>query len=398
MGMNVTPDLAALQNRLVVNESDIATNTANIGQNTAAVTANQGDVANVDAQITNVQNLKTGVDGEISSLRASLSTEEDEAQISVIEDEIEDLNLKLAQLETQEQDLNNQKTDLVKVGEDLTKKGQDLEANGVRLDGEHTVILSQISEAEAAIKAAEEAKAAEETKAPVTETPADMQVDVPVQNNKGWQYYAELELKAQHGNDPNYKPSDSELSAKADEIKQRNIKNGNVDKDGVLRVGDSRGAKYVTLHGDIDTSDLQTSEQALRRYNQGQAKLAREAAEARARAEEERRINEARNFSMNLNNDLTNQVRNQEQVERGRAIREERERADAEAEIHNESGWRVAGRVALNVLSFFIPNSNGAPGLGDVALPAPDDYETKKLNKALEEINRMNDPNYKPSA
>ena len=203
-----------------------------------------------------------------------------------------------------------------------------------------------------------------------------------------------MELKAQHGNDPNYKPSASELREKADEIKQRNIENGNVNQNGDLVVGSSKDPKYVTLNGEIDTSGLQTTEQAAVKYSQGQAKLAKEAAEA----EENRRLEEARNFSMNLNNNLTNQVRNQEQVERGRAIREERERADAEAEIHNESGWRVAGRVALNVLSFFIPNSNGAPGLGDVALPAPDDYETKKLNKALEEINRMNDPNYKPSA
>jgi len=259
------------------------------------------------------------------------------------------------------------------------------------LQADNKTIKSDIAVAEAeAAKASEEAKAAEEEK----KAEAEIQTDVPVQNNKGWQHYAEMELKAEHGNDPNYKPSASELSAKADEIKQRNIENGNVGSDGQLKVGSIKDPKYVTLNGEIDTSGLQTTDQAFVKYNQGQAKLAREAAEA----EENRRLEEARNFSMNLNNNLTNQVRNQEQVERGRAIREERERADAEAEIHNESGWRVAGRVALNVLSFFIPNSNGAPGLGDVALPAPDDYETKKLNKALEEINRMNDPNYKPSA
>lgn len=125
-----------------------------------------------------------------------------------------------------------------------------------------------------------------------TEAKKDVTVDVPVQNNKGWEYYAKLELEAEHEGEEGYKPSASELNAKAKEVKQRNIENGNVNKKGDLVIGTPQNPKYVTLSGDVDTSGLQSTDQALVKYNQGQEILAEEArakaeAEAEAKAKEE---------------------------------------------------------------------------------------------------------------
>ena len=117
-----------------------------------------------------------------------------------------------------------------------------------------------------------------------TEAKKDVTVDVPVQNNKGWEYYAKLELEAEHEGEEGYKPSASELNAKAKEVMQRNIENGNVNKKGNLVIGTPQNPKYVTLNGDVDTSGLQSTDQALVKYNQGQEILAEE---ARAKAEAE---------------------------------------------------------------------------------------------------------------
>ena len=130
-----------------------------------------------------------------------------------------------------------------------------------------------------------------------TEAKKDVTVDVPVQNNKGWEYYAKLELEAEHEGEEGYKPSASELNAKAKEVMQRNIENGNVNKKGDLVIGTPQNPKYVTLSGDVDTSGLQSTDQALVKYNQGQEILAEEArakaeAEAEAKAKEEAAVKE----------------------------------------------------------------------------------------------------------
>lgn len=130
-----------------------------------------------------------------------------------------------------------------------------------------------------------------------TEAKKDVTVDVPVQNNKGWEYYAKLELEAEHEGEEGYKPSASELNAKAKEVMQRNIENGNVNKKGNLVIGTPQNPKYVTLNGDVDTSGLQSTDQALVKYNQGQEILAEEArakaeAEAKAKAKEDAAVKE----------------------------------------------------------------------------------------------------------
>lgn len=132
-----------------------------------------------------------------------------------------------------------------------------------------------------------------------TEAKKDVTVDVPVQNNKGWEYYAKLELEAEHEGEEGYKPSASELNAKAKEVMQRNIENGNVNKKGNLVIGTPQNPKYVTLNGDVDTSGLQSTDQALVKYNQGQEILAEEArakaeaeAKAKAKAKEDAAVKE----------------------------------------------------------------------------------------------------------
>lgn len=211
----------------------------------------------------------------------------------------------------QEDALSSQKSDLEKTGEDLAKTGADLETESVKLNSENSEIKAEIAIAEDEV-AKSEMKETTETEEKLQ---ADVQVDVPVQNNKGWEYYADLELKAAHGNDSSYKPSAEELKAKSQEIMQRNIENGNVGSDAQLRVGSVKDPKYVTLNGEIDTSGLQTTEQASVKYNQGQAKLAAKNEVQTAKdnaALEEQRVAEARNFSVNLGKSLDAQDKEQE--------------------------------------------------------------------------------------
>lgn len=306
--MNVNPELAALQNRLVVNEREISTNSSDAGVNTQAVADNQAETGNVGGQITDVQQLRTGVKGQLSALQASLDGIEDDAERVAVQGSISDLSAEIDDFNTQERDLNNQHTDLTRTGNDLVRTGEELETDGIRLDGEHTEIQNGIASIEAEPEVSPDV-AEEKPKEEIT-------TDVPVQNNKGWQYYAELELRAEHGNDPNYKPSASELSARADEIKARNIENGNVNSRGDLIIGTPKDPKYVTLNGEIDTSGLQTTDQALVRFNQGQTLLARREAAAREQSElEAQRLDECRDFSSALRNKLERGVQLQNHFE-----------------------------------------------------------------------------------
>ena len=91
-----------------------------------------------------------------------------------------------------------------------------------------------------------------------------------------------MELEAEHEGEEGYKPTSADINAKSKEIMQRNIENGNVNKKGDLIIGTPQKPKHITLNGDIDTSKLQTTEQAAKKFNQGQEKLAREEAQKKA--------------------------------------------------------------------------------------------------------------------
>ena len=179
---------------------------------------------------------------------------------------------------------------------DLTAATQAKEGELASVSSDIDISMSELEDLSAQIKAIEHEEQVKKTEASnetdeVTDAESqptkDVTVDVPVQNNKGWEYYAKLELEAEHEGEEGYKPTAAELNAKSKEIKQRNIENGNVNKKGDLVVGTPQDPKYVTLNGEIDTSGLQSTEQALVKYNQGQEILAEE---ARLKAEEEARV------------------------------------------------------------------------------------------------------------
>ncbi len=303
--MEISSNLESLYNKRSVNE---AKNT----ENDSAIAKNTEETTNVDANINEVKNLKTGVNSELSALQNNLKNTSDESERVIINDKIDDLNKSLKEIDEKELEFDAKK-------KDLEVKEKELASNKERLAVEHTEIEYQITELENDLEVlkSEESEKKENEELPTT--------DVPVQNNKGWQYYAELELKAEHGGDANYKPTASEINEKANEIKNRNIENGNVNKKGDLVVGTPKNPKYVTLNGEIDTSGLQTTGDALKKYGQGQAILTKEQAEAKAQAqakldeqkqaqakldeqkqaqEEARRMNEQRTFNQNLGNKL----------------------------------------------------------------------------------------------
>ncbi len=179
---------------------------------------------------------------------------------------------------------------------DLTAATQAKEGELASVSSDIDISMSELEDLSAQIKAIEHEEQVKKTEASnetdeVTDTESqptkDVTVDVPVQNNKGWEYYAKLELEAEHEGEEGYKPTAAELNAKSKEIMKRNIENGNVNKKGDLVVGTPQDPKYVTLNGEIDTSGLQSTEQALVKYNQGQEILAEE---ARLKAEEEARV------------------------------------------------------------------------------------------------------------
>ena len=179
---------------------------------------------------------------------------------------------------------------------DLTAATQAKEGELASVSSDLDISMSELDGLSAQIKAIEHEEQVKKTEASnetdeVTDTESqptkDVTVDVPVQNNKGWEYYAKLELEAEHEGEEGYKPTAAELNAKSKEIMKRNIENGNVNKKGDLVVGTPQDPKYVTLNGEIDVSGLQSTEQALVKYNQGQEILAEE---ARIKAEEEARV------------------------------------------------------------------------------------------------------------
>lgn len=144
-----------------------------------------------------------------------------------------------------------------------------------------------------------------------------------MQNNKGWEYYAKLELEAEHAGEEGYRPSAADLHARAGEIRQRNIDNGNVGKKGELRVGTPQNPKYVTLNGEIDTSELQSTEQALDKYNEGQEIIAEQKAKAEAEAAAKAEAKEAEESSKNKTNEKTAAQKSEAEIKKAQAEAEE---------------------------------------------------------------------------
>lgn len=210
-----------------------------------------------------------------------------------------------------------------------------------------------------------------------TEAKKDVTVDVPVQNNKGWEYYAKLELDAEHEGEEGYEPSALELNAKSKEVMQRNIKNGNVNKKGDLVVGTTKNPKYVTLNGGVDTSGLQSTDQALVKYNQGQKILAQEAADkaeaeaeakAKIEAEEARRLNEARNFNKELNNQLRIKAKTQDYIDKHKHTKTETNVKDAIGMVWNVASTFIkgaAGTVVTVLTPYEAPRGTGSFSMYD---------------------------------
>lgn len=148
-----------------------------------------------------------------------------------IEQERSQKHLKETEIEKSEVDIS------IKELDDLNKKIDELNL--------------KISPLETAIKNADEDK-----------------VDVAVQNNKNWEFYAKKELEAEGIENP----SKTQIQERAEEIKQRNIDLNNCDNDGNLIVGKS----VVTLTGkSAGVADgLATKDEAVGQYTHATAKKA----------------------------------------------------------------------------------------------------------------------------
>lgn len=178
----------------------------------------------------------------------------------------------------------------------LLQTAQDKENELAAIDGDMDISMGEIEDLNNQIRALEsqEAQEPEETDEvnevdetadvdddEVTEEePEDEFQEIAVQNNKGWNYYAEMELEAELGR----KPTPQEIAERSDEIKQRNIDSGNVNARGDLVVGKD---KTVLIKGDVDTEGLQTGEDALQAYKNGQEYLAQQELEMQAEQEAE---------------------------------------------------------------------------------------------------------------
>lgn len=154
-----------------------------------------------------------------------------------IEQERSQKHLKETEIEKYEADIS------IKELDDLNKKIDELNL--------------KISPLETAIKNADEDK-----------------VDVAVQNNKNWDFYAKKELEAEGIENP----SKTQIQERAEEIKQRNIDLNNCDNDGNLIVGKS----VVTLTGkSAGVADgLATKDEAVGQYTHATAKKASTAIES----------------------------------------------------------------------------------------------------------------------
>lgn len=148
---------------------------------------------------------------------------------------------------------------------------------------------AQQAEVEAEAAKVAEVESPEEVAASADQTPEEEQhyKEVAVQNNKGWDHYAKMELEAELGRTP----TQQEIRERSDEVKQRNIDAGKVNEKGALVVGRD---KTVLLKDEVDETNLQTGEEAVQAYKDGQAYVAEQEAKAQAEAEAEQAAIEAK--------------------------------------------------------------------------------------------------------
>ncbi|MBR2525614.1 hypothetical protein IKE67_04030 [bacterium] len=316
-GLNIT----GARQRLQVIEADqqsngeaINQNDTDISNNDASITANNSQQTQTQEGITSVESSISGTNGQISGVRAELDDLNrqlegaDEADRPAIQDAIDAKNAELANLENMIKDLENQRNELAQTltqqqqegdqlqqtGVELTATGDQLQQTSQTLQSEHDQIQSEIEQMEFEMAQFEDEEIAPEPEVVEIEEQPDEDnaddeeqfIEVPVQNNKGWDHYANMELEAELGR----KPTQQEIRERSAEIKQRNIDAGKVNQKGDLVVGKD---KTLLLRDEIDETKLQTGEEAVQAYKDGQEYLAKKAEEEEAAITAEREAYEA---------------------------------------------------------------------------------------------------------
>lgn len=209
-------------------------------------------------------------------------------------------------------------------------------------------------------------------------------VDVAAQNNKGWDFYARKELEAEDIKNPD----PDQVSKRAEEIKQRNIKLGNCEPDGTLIVGRS----IVTLTGRSKgvADDMASAEEAVSQYNSAISERASKAikdalgkltAEERAAydslpADKKSAIQNQVLEAINKKQDINALLLIQDAVKPGV---EAKAKADAEAKAKAEAEAKAAKTATENEIK------NATPEEREHMLNAKD-MSDSEINAAVEEI------------
>ena len=228
----------------------------------------EGELSQLNADMEKIeQSVKRNKDGEITSYRDAngdkignndKATAEYDRQKSIIEQKIQTAtHNREAAMQEKERIIQERNQKQLKETEVEKQEAETAEKELEELNQQINELNEKIIPLDEAIKQADEDK-----------------VDVAAQNNKNWDFYAEKELKAEGIENP----SKSEIRARAEEIKQRNIELGNCDKDGNLIVGKS----IVTLTGKNNgvADDMATAEEAVGQYNSAIGKEASKAIES----------------------------------------------------------------------------------------------------------------------
>ena len=228
----------------------------------------EGELSQLNADMEKIeQSVKRNKDGEITSYRDAngdkignndKATAEYDRQKSIIEQKIQTAtHNREAAMQEKERIIQERNQKQLKETEVEKQEAETAEKELEELNQQINELNEKIIPLDEAIKQADEDK-----------------VDVAAQNNKNWDFYAEKELKAEGIENP----SKSEIRARAEEIKQRNIDLGNCDKDGNLIVGKS----IVTLTGKNNgvADGMATAEEAVGQYNSAIGKEASKAIES----------------------------------------------------------------------------------------------------------------------
>ena len=224
----------------------------------------EGELSQLNADMEKIeQSVKRNKDGEITSYRDAngdkirnndKATAEYDRQKSIIEQKIQTAtHNREAAMQEKERIIQERNQKQLKETEVEKQEAETAEKELEELNQQINELNEKIIPLDEAIKQADEDK-----------------VDVAAQNNKGWDWYAEQELKAEDIEHP----SNKQIQARAEEIKQRNIELGNCDKDGNLIVG-----KTVTLTGKSKgvADDMASAEEAVSQYSSAISKDAQKA-------------------------------------------------------------------------------------------------------------------------